>query len=282
MHTEASDPRLKFIKYIDIDEARVLLEPRLLFICGGPVDVKSISNHSVRNMFMNSAGEELEDIEGFVLAENYKDWSTGYHNLSEFENDIAYISSLVVIFLESEGALAEFGLFFANERLRPKLVAVVHDEFHRADSFIKFGLLDPMEKDDEESVRVYSIDHRDINSVTKKEVKDILIDVTDHASRKIKSEKFDRKNRGHYIFLIFQIVDLFASLTKGEIVKFLDILQFSSLKKDIDSALYILKKFNLIDIKRNLHNISIIFLATDRKGSISILKMAKNGMTITL
>ena len=244
------DPRGDFIELVDLTHSKVLLEPRIMFICGGPVDVETGTNHSIRNMFMNLSGGIGDKADGFVLAENFKDWERGYKSLSDFENDVAYISSLVVIFLESEGALTEFGLFFANQRLRKKLVVVLHDVFHKSESFIKFGLLNPMERNDQESVRVYEIDHRQIETVSKDEVKDILDDVIKQSDEKNKTEKFNTADRGHQIFLIYQLLDLFLSLTKSEISTHMSGLKISHSRADLDSALYILQKFNLIGMEK--------------------------------
>lgn len=250
MTKSTQDPRNEFVKLVDLKNSKVQLEPRILFICGGPVDANQLTNHSIRNMFMNLSGALESVADGFVLAENFKDWERGYKSLSEFENDIAFISSLVVIILESEGALTEFGLFFANLRLREKLVVVLHNEFHKSESFIKFGLLNPMENNDQNSVRVYEIDHRKINDVKEDEVKDILDDVLEHCEEKNKTERFNIADRGHQIFLVFQIVDLFLALTKSEINAHLESLDVTLSKSELDSALYILRKFNLIGMEK--------------------------------
>lgn len=235
---------------INLNEARVKLEPHIMFLCGGPVDVTKTTNHSIRNMFMNLSAEAADKTGGFVLAENFKDWQVGYISLSDFENDIAYLSSLVVIFLESEGALTEFGLFFANGLIRKKLVIVIHDEFHKSESFIKFGLLDPLETDDQQSVRVYRIDHREIESVDKEEVKDVLDDLIEQIELKNRTEKFDINNRGHQMFLIFQLIDLFSAVTKPEIQRYVEFLGLKISLKDLDSIIYILTKFNMISVEK--------------------------------
>jgi len=247
MTKTVADPRDGFVELIKLEHSRIQLDPHIVFVCGGPVDVKQASNHSIRNMFMNLSGGIGDKANGFVLAENFKDWNKGYSSLSDFENDIAFLSSLVVVFLESEGALTEFGLFFANQNLRKKLVVVLHEEFHNSESFIKFGLLDPMEQRSQESVRSYEIDHRKIESVNEDEVKDILDDIIEHSDEIDKSKKFDSNDRGHRIFFIYQIIDLFLALTKSEIVKYSKILKFGFRPKEIESALYILGKFNLVE-----------------------------------
>ncbi|MFH1806342.1 MAG: retron St85 family effector protein [Pseudomonadota bacterium] len=246
MAASEMDPRLGLIKSIEIDRSRVLLEPRILFVCGGPVDVRVTSNHSVRNMFMNLSGGCTDNDKKFILAEDFKDWRTGYRNLSDFENDIAAVSSLVVVFLESEGALAEFGLFYANENIRKKLVVCIHSEFHVSESFIKLGLLNPLEEENQESVRVYEIDHRRMDKVDKSEISEILSDVVGFCGKVSKSEAVKYSDRGHYIFIVFQIIDMFLALTKGEISEFIIGLGLDGVGKNLDSALFILEKFGLV------------------------------------
>lgn len=250
MGVKFKDPRDGFIDLIDIEKSRVQLEPHVVFVCGGPVDVKTTKNHSIRNMFMNLSGAVGGIADGFVLAENFKDWEQGYSNLSDFENDIAFLSSMIVIFLESEGALTEFGLFFGNSMIRDKLVVVVHKEFHKSESFIDYGLLRPMEAKSQSSVKVFTIDHRDIESVDEDEVKEILDDIIEDCEFKDKTLQFNALNRGHQIFLILQVVILFQALTKIEIRQYIERLYVPILPKEIDSALYILQKFNFVILEK--------------------------------
>lgn len=244
--TTFSDLREEFLELIDLDSSRVLLAPHITFVCGGPVDVTATKNHSIRNMFMNLSAKFPAKSEGFTLAENFKDWQTGYSSLSEFENDIAAISSVIVVILESAGSLTELGLFYANEKLRSKMVVIVHSEHHRAESFIKFGVLSPLEGDRAESVLVFEIDGADVESIEKAEIAEIVSDIFDISDKIDKSSNFDRSNHGHIIFLIFQIIDLFTIITSGEIGEYLSKLGISTTKKKISSALYILEKFHLI------------------------------------
>ena len=240
------DPREGFLKLIDLESSRVLLAPHITFICGGPVDVKATTNHSIRNMFMNLSAKMPGKSEGFTLAENFKDWQDGYSNLSDFENDIAAISSLIVVILESAGSLAELGLFYANVKLRDKMIVIVHSDHHKSDSFIKFGLLKPLEIKNSDSVLVYEIDSSSVNNIDENEVREIINDVWSISDGIDKSLSFDRNNHGHRIFLIFQIIDLFTILTSGELEFFISILNIDISKKEITSALYILQKFKLV------------------------------------
>ncbi|EKE73259.1 putative inner membrane protein [Celeribacter baekdonensis B30] len=195
---------------------------------------------------MNLSAKMPAKSEGFTLAENFKDWQNGYNNLADFEKDIAAISSVIVVILESAGSLAELGLFFANDALRQKMIVVVHSQHHLNESFIKFGILKPLEADKEESVLVYEIDSDNIDDVEESEVEDILEEVWGISEKIDKTSLFDTSNHGHSIFLTFQIIDLFTILTKSEIENYLSSLGVHFTKRQLQSALYILTKFKLL------------------------------------
>ena len=75
-----SDPRDEIVFRISLENCKIRSKPNFIFVCGGKVDIKSMKNLSVRNMFINRAGEQAEL--NFILAESYKDWFDGYDGLS--------------------------------------------------------------------------------------------------------------------------------------------------------------------------------------------------------
>ena len=249
------DIRTEISKLLNLENSRVNLSPHIVFVCGGEVDIRVKTNHSLRNMFMNLSGSVDDNAVGFVLAETYKDWNLDYESLADFENDIAHISTLVLVFLESPGALTEFGLFFSNNNLREKLVVVVHDAHHQQESFIKFGLLNPMEKADHNSVLVYELDHSNIDRVDQDEIREVLHDVLEFCRLKDQSRSFNLQNRGHQIFLIYQLIDLFHALTYSEIAEYLKAVGIVYKRKQLKSALYVLERFGLIAFRKRANQL---------------------------
>lgn len=244
------DPRESIITSISLDKTRVILSPHLTFLCGGEVDVTQTNNHSVRNMIMNKTPQyESENIK-FVLAENYKDWKEGYSSLSDFENDIAYLSSKIVVIPESAGSLAELGLFFGNEVIRKKMTVILNTQHHESDSFIKHGILNPLEEVLQDAVLPYEINYEDIENVLAAEVDEALQDVIQACENLDKTTVFSIKNRGHILLLIYQILDLLHALTVTEITNYLRLLTISYDKKMMQSAIYILQKFDLIGCRK--------------------------------
>lgn len=115
------DKREESLKGISLESSRVNYSHPIIFMCGGLVDVSEPEPPSVRAAlveYLHNVGCELA--QGLTLAENYKDWihDSVYKNLIEFETDIAQISSLIVLCLESAGSITELGLFVKSPELR--------------------------------------------------------------------------------------------------------------------------------------------------------------------
>jgi len=219
-------------------------------------------------MFMNILGKsEFETlVPSIKLAEDFKNWHIGYKNLSEFENDIASLSSYIVIILESAGSLTELGLFYANNDLKSKLVVIVREEHYDSDSFINLGLIQPLKKVSNDSVFVYKLATKDIEKITVSEVKEIVDDVHDLVKSVVKTSKFNKTDRGHVLYLIFQLIDLLHALKKTEIEEILSLLEVSS--ADLDSGLYILQKLGFIRCVRK-SNIDFYITQIDATDRVS-------------
>ncbi|UWQ89658.1 retron St85 family effector protein [Rhodobacteraceae bacterium M382] len=236
----------KFVDLIDLEKSRILQSPPIVFLCGGEVDIEKTSNHSIRNMFMNILGKsEFEELAPSIkLAEDFKNWHLGYENLSAFENDIASLSSYIVVILESAGSLAELGLFYANSNLKSKLVVIVRDEHYDASSFIKLGLIQPLKEASNDSVFVYKLDPKDVEKIKVSEVREIVDDIHELVKDVAKTSKFNALDRGHVLYLIFQLIDLFHALKKTEIEGCLKALDVP--KQNLNSGLYILQSLGFI------------------------------------
>src|SRR4051794_35968807 len=62
-----------------------------------------------------------------------------YKDLLKFEQDIAQVVGLIVLFVESAGSLAELGAFAALPTVAPSLLAVVDEHYYDQNSFVKNG-----------------------------------------------------------------------------------------------------------------------------------------------
>jgi hypothetical protein len=89
-----------------------------------------------------------------ILAEEanqlYRD--TDYHDLITFEEDIAKISAMVLVIAESAGSLAELGAFASNDETKNSLTIIMQEKYADAESFIRFGPVQRIKKDDDARV----------------------------------------------------------------------------------------------------------------------------------
>src|SRR5690606_23298297 len=121
----------------------------VLFLCGGIVDSESESAITRRDAFQKIV--RLGALQGhqIVLAEDADPLTidADYTDLLKFESDIAQVVSLIVLFVESPGSLAELGAFAALKTVAPSLLAVVEDYFYNQVSFVRDGPVRHLETD---------------------------------------------------------------------------------------------------------------------------------------
>ena len=154
-----SDTLEAFAASVDTKAFKVVHSPSLIFLCGGSLDEKSGRPPSVRSVFYERLKKKRPEIASRVLlAETACKWyefTRIYPNLLELEEQIAGLSALILLFVESPGSIAELGAFSEVKPLRDKLVTIVEENHYNSKSFIKEGPLTLLEKNKSNSVRAY-------------------------------------------------------------------------------------------------------------------------------
>ncbi len=221
-----------------------------IFVCGGKVDPTCIIPPSFRDRFLQSSANTAPKIhDAIVLAENFKDYfkENNYDDLLIFEDEIANIASLVMIFLESPGSLVELGMFCSRPNFYKKLLVIAaQDQIESEDSFIYLGPLEHIKKQDNSSVLVYPWpSDKDINYDDDYLV-DLLGNVEDKLRRSPKTSNFSKENSAHVALLILEIVRLSYPITISEIEISLAALDLDISEKDIKRHIYLLTKMQLL------------------------------------
>ncbi|WP_145249044.1 retron St85 family effector protein [Pseudomonas oryzihabitans] len=256
------DKRERQLSQISLENSRVFLEPPTVFLCGGDTDVTHPAPVSVRGALvshLHKVGCILAD--SITLAESFKDWihDAVYQDLLVFESDIAHISSLIVIILESPGALAELGLFVRNNVLHKKMLVFIKEEHFVQDSFIKLGPLRYLDAVRPGSVYSYpwEVDSTTGRPILEGALKATLLHMRDDIIAVIKSqdktEQFDIKNEGHISFLIYELINNFRALKLTEIESYLKLFDIALRREKLKRLIFLLEKFNFVGIARNGH-----------------------------
>lgn len=237
---------------IDSSSLKISFSSHKLFICGGEVNAGAKFPPSFRDRFVGYTNANYEEINrSLVLAENFKDYfkDNAYPDLLVFEDEIANISSLVILFLESPGSLVELGMFCTKPDFYKKLVIIApQSEVQAEDSFIYLGPLENIKRKEPNSVFVYpwpSASKAEYNS-------NHLYDLSETIQEKLaaipKSHAFDSKNSGHMAFLVFEIISICYPILISEIEMALLTINIEVTNSEVNRHLYLLEKLELISL----------------------------------
>lgn len=227
--------------------------PPIIFVCGGPMNANPIS---VRDyIFTYSATIKSALSDSLILAENFQDYfkDGAYNDLMTFEEDIANISTLVVICLESAGSLVELGLFVNRKALAQKLHVIAPFEEIEGNaangilpksSFIYLGPLEYLKKIDSSLVSVYPWPNA--TRMKYDEIELIFHDIESRLKNVKKTEKYSADNTGHLAILIYEIVLWSEPVKKSEIEWALYCMDIDVNQKTLTRLLYLLGKMKLV------------------------------------
>ncbi|WP_375600008.1 retron St85 family effector protein [Devosia sp. Naph2] len=139
---------------LDLDGLRVSRPTKFIFLCGGKIGENPKVPVSLRHYLLLERKIEPRIKAQVILADKanqlYRD--TAYKDLISFEEDIALISASVMVITESAGSLAELGAFTANQVTRPHVSIISQTEFSQTESFVRYGPIERVKRDDEERV----------------------------------------------------------------------------------------------------------------------------------
>jgi len=189
------------------------------------------------------------------LAEDFKDWmrSSTYEELFTFEQDLAALASLIIIFVESDGAIAELGAFAAIPQVHDKLLVFLPTHHYEAESFIRLGLLDFLISKDPASVCPFPWETTQIGSrtaVIPATVDDCLEEIAASitlALRRNNPRQFKCDRTRDQMLLISDLVDQMIGLQLNEIQEYLRIVGVSLDVRTLKQRLYVLMKLNFIE-----------------------------------
>lgn len=245
------DPRLSALEALNLKESRVVFcNSHVILLCGGRAPIKAHADaadppiSSFRHALLLSDRHNLE----FYLPENITDWKEDgvFNNLIELEVELAAISSLVVIILESPGAIAELGAFSQLSQFNEKLMVFLSREF-QADSFINLGILRHIKKYNPDAVRVYPWETRYPALINEELIDDVCGDINEHVKGLPKNPKLKISNISHLFVVIYDLVELFVALKESEIATYLNFFGIKLKIDDLRAKLFLMKKFGLLE-----------------------------------
>lgn len=234
----------------DTSSFRVQFIDHRLFICGGAVDVTQPIPLSFRQRFIEKLAISAPSFEDeVVLAETFKDYfkEHAYSDLLTFEDDIAHIASVIIIFLESPGSLVELGMFCTKPEFYKKLLIIAPShEVEREDSFIYLGPLEHIKKKEKNSVAVYPWPSKGVLEYDDIHLQDLVETLTQKLEGAKKTQRFNAENAGHVALLIIEIVRLSYPILLQEIELALASLEMEVSQSQVTRSLYLLQKLSYV------------------------------------
>lgn len=228
-------------KSLSIAKSYIQNRPAQIFLCGGPLPKPGEAAMSLRAILMAILESDRPDLKrSVILAEDAADWyhnpkspnAPHFPNLVDLEEQIAALSTLILLVVESAGSIAELGAFSFIPSFRQKLSVVLEGSFQDRRSFIMDGPVAMVEKENSSSggpSKWYAL-----NWLKKTKKPRIDLSRAERAARRIVKEILDPAIKGvsgrvlfraenieHQILLVADIVSLCGPLLISEIMEVL-------------------------------------------------------------
>ena len=244
---------------IDLERSKIKPYEGFIFLCGGPTDIKSPQPISVRDSICRELAKDAVIFDRVSIAEDFKSWNQDslYRDLLIFEQHLAALSSLIVVVLESEGSIAELGLFSVIEEFQKKLLIFMDSSHYKEDSFIKYGPISYLE-DAHNNMASCHVWLKDADSGAKKlfdkaAAQNIASDLVEEIHARLKEvgkESFFQASEWlHSALLICDILNLMAALTIREIKDFLGKINIHKSEGEVRQIMFMLKLVGMITME---------------------------------
>jgi hypothetical protein len=257
------DPRQVFLSRVELAKSRIRNFGGFVFLCGGQKDLSFAPILSVRHLIYNelTSGKHSDIAHRLRLAEDIQDWFRGgaYNDLVTFEEHLAGLSDVIVLIVESPGAIAELGAFAVSPAISDRLLVLVAEFHYEQDSFIKLGPIKRLENKNADSVLVYDWHDFDLGRPVERfeklldEMPAIVAAIREFMSVDTGERLFKKEDSSHLMLLVCDLVDLFGALPFKEIQECLATLSIDLTTEILQQYLFLLEKCGLLRIKARGH-----------------------------
>lgn len=240
----------EFVDSLHLADCRLINYPAKIFVCGGKVNDASTAPISVRDRFLRFVAQHRPKLrDQLVKAEDVFKWFSEdhYQDLVELERDMAGLSELILVFVESPGSFTELGTFVLLDQLERRLVAISDVEFEGDDSFIEMGPLRLLKRrDGDEAVHYFPM-----APVGEDEVwSDVATRVATLLEARLESAPKERRVSldipGHVMMLISDFVEMATAVRFKEFQSFLESLHCTISDGKLHQYLYLLGQLQIV------------------------------------
>lgn len=244
-----------FSESLDREAVRVYRPHHSVFLCGGLISkvddersVLSVRDYLVR---IRPIAKKLDG--RIVLAETaqqlYRD--TGYPDLISFEEDVARISSIVLVISESAGSLAELGAFASEPVIRPALRILISEEHAADESFVRFGPVKRIETANRNYVGVFPWrSHKRKSAIVKQSISphysEIIKFINDRLDEVPKSYRYHLLDDKAIFYDIIWLLSILEVASPAHLYDAVRIVHPNALDGELRDKLYVLRSLGWI------------------------------------
>ena len=240
-----------FATSLRVDRCKIAKTPNLIFLCGGPTAIGASCRSFFNQYLLNNKPAWTERV---TLAEDVNTWfnkDNAFPDLLEFENYLAHLADVIVLFVESPGSIAELGAFAASDTLRPKLLAVRNTFYASEQSFIADGPIRKIRNTNDESVQSYTWNPEQLDTPqTKEEFGDVANRLTGilecREQRRPQQLAFKAKEIGHTLLLVADLIRISGVASRSDVAHCLEALRCNKALKSLDHHLSVLQSIDFI------------------------------------
>lgn len=162
-----------------------------------------------------------------------------------FEEDIAKLVALIVVIAESPGSLAELGAFASISNIRSKLRVIVRQKHADEESFIRFGPIQRVRRDDEGFVgffpwRINSRNLPIIRSLSPHRTQ-IIQFIKDHLAKAPATKSLAKIGNSKKFFVVYWIIYVAFAVSPGQIHEITESLQLNINVGEVRNILFCLE-----------------------------------------
>jgi len=253
-----SNELLKLFSDLDRTKVRVRRPSKFIFFCGGRLETEVSAASSLRHYLLKDRKISTRLDAEVILAERanqlYRD--TDYHDLITFEEDIAKISAMVLVVAESEGSLAELGAFASNEATRSSLTIIIQELFADTESFIRFGPIERIKRDDGTRVGFYPWRTNKQRNLIKSSIREHVRQIIEFINAGIKrvptTFSYSSCEDIEQFIVIYWVIYLANAITLGKLTQLVSSLLGPSTQDEVRRSLYCMRLAGWV----NLHSYS--------------------------
>lgn len=210
-----------FLTTVDPKRTTVVSFTDYLLVFGGRLSPSPLVDPpaSQRDAFIDWLKANRSDLNlRVIFPETFEDWKdfNTYSDLLLFEKDLGYLTSVVIVFLEGPGSIAELGAFSQIESLWRRILVVIARNRNLAKSFITLGPLRSIRETNKQHDAICVISDETAESVVE-DIEVIVQAVEDRQARRANIEAFDSQNPQHQIFLVLDLINLFLFIQISEL-----------------------------------------------------------------